>query len=374
MPNIYKRKSDNYYYVRMPLGKNTCGKYEYETLYAKKKSDLEEKIKEYQKNKGINGERLEKISFSLSQWIRKRLFEAVLPTVTPSTFQGYISLYETHIKDSDIGKMPLKDIKPIHLNSFLNTLKSKGKYTYGEALAASSIKKIKFLLSNSFESAIHNNLIIYNPMTSPDIKTPLNVKKAKERKALTLEQQKAYLLACESQKYGLLYILALSTGLRMGEIIGLKWKYVDFQNKTLQVVETIKYSTVYNSDGSKHKEHVVKAPKSDKSKRFVPLPNFLITRLKELKLQSTSKYVFATSGNTPLNQGNINRGHTAICTRAGMEPIPFHCLRHTYATRLLEAGENFKTLQELLGHADITTTMNIYAHVQEDTKKVLHLN
>lgn len=67
----------------------------------------------------------------------------------------------------------------------------------------------------------------------------------------------------------------------------------------IHVIETIKYSTVYNSDASKHKEHVVKASKSDKGKRYAPLSNFLITRSKELKLQATSKYVFATSNNTP---------------------------------------------------------------------------
>lgn len=369
MPNIYKRKDNEYYYVRIPIGKDDNGKYQYETLYDKKRSVLEEKIKDYEKNKGVNGQRLDKTPFTLSEWVHKRLFDSVLDQVSPSTFQGYMSLYETHIKGSDLGNMKIKEIKPMHLNSFLNNIKSKGKHTKGQPLAASSVKKLRFLLNNCFKSAYYNNIISYNPMESTEVKLPKNTKKAKTRSALTVEQQKVYIKACDSQTYGLLYILALSTGLRMGEIIGLKWKYVDFDTNNINVVETIKYSDVYDSKGNKHKEHVVKAPKSESGNRTVPLPNFLVTKLKELKLKSTNDYVFATSTGRPLNQGNINRGHIAICKRAEIDHIPFHSLRHTYATNLLKAGENFKTLQVLLGHADISTTMNIYAHVLEDTKK-----
>lgn len=369
MPNIYKRKDNELYYVRIPIGKDDNGKHQYETLYDKKRSVLEEKIKEYEKNKGINGQRLDKTPFTLSEWINKRLFNSVLDQVSPSTFQGYVSLYETHIKGSDLGNMKIKEIKPMHLNAFLNDLKSKGKYTKGEPLATSSVKKLRFLLNNCFKSAYYNNIVSYNPMESPEIKLPKNTKKAQPRTALTIDQQKAYIKACEVQTYGLLYILALSTGLRMGEIIGLKWKYVDFDTNTINVVEIIKYSRVYDKTGDKHNEHVTKSPKSEAGSRSVPMPKFLVTKLKELKLQSTGDYVFSTSKGTPLNQGNINRGHTAICERAEINHIPFHSLRHTYATNLLKTGENFKTLQVLLGHADISTTMNIYAHVLEDTKK-----
>lgn len=95
----------------------------------------------------------------------------------------------------------------------------------------------------------------------------------------------------------------------------------------------------------------------------------LLAKFKELKLQSTSEYVFAASSGKLLNQWNINRGHNAIYFNAKIEYVPFHALRHTYATRLLEIGENLKTLQGLFGHADITTTMNKYPHVLDKTKQ-----
>lgn len=101
--------------------------------------------------------------------------------------------------------------------------------------------------------------------------------------------------------------------------------------------------------------------------RTIPIPKIILLPLKELKLKSCSQYVFSTKNGTHLNQGNINRGHKAICKKAGLNPVPFHALRHTYATRMLEAGENFKTLQTLLGHAQLSTTMDIYTHILSET-------
>lgn len=366
MPNIHKRK-DGYYYVRIPIGKDEDGKHRYDIIFDKKKTVLEEKLKDYEKNKGINGERLDKTPFTLSEWTYRHLFNSVHSNVSASTFNGYMSLYETHIKDSDIGNMKIKDIKPMDLQNFLNNLKSKGKHTEGEQLATSSVRKLKFLLSNTFKSAMINNVVAHNPMDY--IKLPKNTKKEKTRTALTVKEQAAYIKACDSERYGFLYILALFTGMRMGELIGLKRECIDLKRKIITIAETIKYTTVYDSEGNSHNEHVKKAPKSEKGKREIPIPKSLLIKFKELQLQSAGYYVFSTSNGTPLNQGNINRGHTAICERAGINHIPFHSLRHTYATRLLEAGENFKTLQDLLGHADIGTTMNIYAHVLEKTKK-----
>ena len=365
MPNIYKRKSDNNYYVRIPLGKDMNGKYQYDTLYAKKKSVLEEKIKEYEKNKGINGRRLDKIPFTLSEWTYKYLFNSIHANVSPVTFNGYMSIYNTHIKDSELGKMELKNIQPMHLEKYLSRLKSQGKHSKNEQLSADSVKKIMFLLKTSFQAAVKNNLLVYNPMS--EVKPPKNTKEAKPRRALSISEQTAYIRCCDLVAYGFLYKLALFTGMRQSELMGLKWEYVDFTNNIIKINEILKYTTVYDENGKKHNTYVTKSPKSKKGYRDVPIPKSLLPMFKQLKLQSTSDYVFSTSTGNHLNQGNINRGHKTICKLANIELVPFHCLRHTYATRLLEAGENYKTLQKLLGHADIQTTLNIYTHVSSET-------
>jgi integrase len=107
----------------------------------------------------------------------------------------------------------------------------------------------------------------------------------------------------------------------------------------------------------------------NKEKRTVPIPAFLIKEFKQHRLRTKGDYVFCTSIGTTLSADNIRKYHHKICEKAKVKSISFHALRHTYATRLLENGENFKTIQELLGHADIKTTLNIYTHVLEDTKK-----
>lgn len=366
MPNIHKRK-DGYYYVRLPLGKDDNGKHQYDVIYDKKKSDLEEKMKDYEKNKGINGRALEKAPLTLTQWTYRHLFTTVLGSVAPSTFHGYVGLYESHIKTSKLGDRDIKDIKPIDLQEFFNNgVVSHGKYSTNNPLAYSSLKKLRFLVNSVFKSAMINNIISFNPMQHVEISK--NKQDGIERPALTIAEQKAYIKALDGEVYGFLYIVALFTGMRLGELIGLKWDYVDLKRNRIAVVETIKRSRVYKADGNYKKESVTKSPKSAKSKREIPINKSLVPTFEDHKAKSTSNYVFSTSNNTPLSAENVAKYHKRICVKAQINPVPFHSLRHTYATRLVEVGENFKTLQELLGHSDISTTMNIYAHVLEESK------
>lgn len=365
MPNIHKRKTDNYYYVRIPIGKDANGKHRYQTLYSKKKSDLEEKIKDYEKSKGINGQRLDKVPFTLAKWTYHYLFSYSHPKVTPSSFQGYIGLYNIHIKDSNLGAMQLKDIHHQDIQTYFYSLKSKKKYNFGEPLSKSTLIKIRFLLNKVLNAAVLNNLLATNPMI--DIALPIDAKDAKPTLAFSLEEQRRYMTTANTSYYGLLYQVAICTGMRMGELIALKWENINFSTNEIYVIESIKYTTVYDASGNSKKEYVTKSPKSKMGTRTIPIPKLILLPLKELKLKSCSQYVFSTKNGTHLNQGNINRGHKAICKKAGLVPVPFHALRHTYATRMLEAGENFKTLQTLLGHAQLSTTMDIYTHVLPET-------
>lgn len=357
------------------------------SFYGNTKKEVEKKIREYEEDLNKYGTELKKCTINLKEWVNTHLFTNVLNNVEASTFERYKGLYDNYIKKCNVADMLLPDIRQIHLQEYFNTLSS---------LSLPSMKKLKTLLNGAFEAAIDNHLIRINPIKK--IKLPTSDVEEKDIRVFTIEEQKRYMIALKSELYGLLYYLTLFTGLRLGEIAALKWGHVDFNQGVLSVEQTIKQSKVYNKDGTYKKKLVTKDPKTKKSIRVIPIPTKLLDELNILKSNSKSDYIFSSSNGTPLSANNIRKYHIRICTRAKIgnpthttyhrtykhidgtfhkkdiikteyNDVNFHALRHTYATRLLEVGENIKTISELLGHKDIKTTLNIYAHVLEDTKK-----
>ena len=359
MATIYQRE-----YTRKDgtTDKRWCGEVNYnytkKSFTGKTKKEIEKKIRDYEIELSMYGSTLEKKPITLSEWLHTHLFTNMLPSVAASTFERYKGIYDNYILNSNLGNMQLKNIKQIHLQEYFNSLTT---------LSAASMKKTQFLLNGAFKSAISNNLIRVNPLT--DFKMPTSQKKEKVIEVFTLEEQKAYINALADEKYGFLFYLTLNTGMRLGEVIGLKWDCINFDKNTITIAETINRSKVFAQDGSYENKIITKSPKTNKGKREIPIPTFLLSTLKTLKLRSTTEYVFATRSNLPLRAEYVRKCHLRICKKANIKEISFHALRHTYATRLIEAGENIKTVQELLGHADITTTMNVYTHVLDETKK-----
>ncbi|MBE6021594.1 MAG: site-specific integrase [Cellulosilyticum sp.] len=359
MATIYQRE-----YTRKDgtTYKRWCGEVNYnykkKSFTGKTKKEVEKKIRDYETELNMYGSTLEKKSITLTEWMHTHLFTNMLPTISASTFERYKGIYDNYIATSSLGNMQLKNIKQIHLQEYFNGLTT---------LSAASMKKTQFLLNGAFKSAISNNLIRVNPLT--DFKLPTSQKEEKIIEVFTLEEQKAYIEALADEMHGFLFYLTLNTGMRLGEVIGLKWEYINLEKNTITIAESINRSKVYAQDGSFESKMITKSPKTQKGKREIPIPTFLLPKLKALKLRSTTEYVFVTRSQRPLRPEYIRKCHIRICKKANIKEISFHALRHTYATRLIEAGENIKTVQELLGHADVTTTMNVYTHVLDETKK-----
>lgn len=348
------------------------------SFYGKKRKDVAAKIKDYFTDIKMYGCELSKDVYTVSEWTYKHLFTNKLPQLSPATFELYMNSYNNYISTSKLGGMFVGDVKQIHVQEFLNTHTD---------LSYSSIKKFYLVLLSAFDSACTNNLIRLNPVKGAII--PNKNKAQKKIQALTKMEQSQYIKATEGEPYQLFFLTALFTGLRQGELIALKWEHVHLHTGTIHVQEIIRRNYVYSLDGSSEKKTITKSPKTKTSIREVPIPDFLLELLKQHKPTGTkkeinSRYVFETSTQTCLIASNIRKYHKRICIRAKINPkeiikgdsheieyqgVSFHALRHTFATRSLEVGENIKTLQVLLGHADIETTLNIYTHVLDDTKK-----
>ena len=358
------------------------------TVYGKTEKECKAKIKALTIETELYGEELIKSRMCVADWTHTHLFTNVLPSVSSSTFDRYKGIYDNYIQGSSLGGMEIKAVKQIHVQEYFNKLTH---------LSKATLNKIKSLLNGVFKSAVKNNLARINPLD--DFKPPSSQKEEKHIKVFTIQEQKAYVQALNYEKYGMLFYLTLYTGLRLGEVTALKWKHIN--ENVIKVEESIKRSKVYDSKGEYEVKKVTKTPKTKNSIREIPIPLFLIRELNKYKLKSKHKknedYVFCTDSGKPLSDSNVRKYHIRICTRAKIgspteveyhrnykrangtiekvaiikqeyQDVNFHALRHTYATRLLESGENAKTVQELLGHSDIGTTLNIYTHVLHETK------
>ena len=199
----------------------------------------------------------------------------------------------------------------------------------------------------------------------------------KDIQVFSQTDQQRFIEAIKGHKLEMLFLIALSTGLRLGELLGLKWSDIDFNTGMLTVNRTL--SRVKNQDSGKY-EVIEQIPKTKNSNRVIPIPSNILTKLKDhKKIQSKQRlfvgeayinnnYVFTDDIGNPIDDKRPGRNLKSTLTKLNIEPIKFHALRHTYATRLFEANVPPKTVQVLMGHYDISITMDIYTHVMEDAK------
>lgn len=338
------------------------------------------KDKRYSARVSIDGKRYEKIFNTITEarkWIAEPIIgvEYDLQDITvgecfakfvalregivcSTTINNYEWLYKKHIKEN-VENMLVRKVKDIDLQNVLNDAIAKGK-TVG------TVDKIKQLLNLIFKFAKKNKIIDYNP--AYDLEIP--PKKTKDTIFLTVDEQKKFVKRLHKQKYRLIYLLILETGLRIGEATGLKWEDIDFNEKCLYVKRNI----VLNK---KTKELEVHEGKTQKAIRRIPLTIKAIDILLEQKKNMPNiinknwvGYIFIFRDGNIAKSANVYATLKSIVKTMGMNEISVHSLRHTFATRCIEAGMRPKTLQKILGHASITTTMNLYVHVSsEETVK-----
>lgn len=350
-------RTDGRIQARVNVGRDEKGKIKYKYFYGKTQKEAKEKADKYKSEIITYGKAIEKTDTTLSEWTYKHLFNNVLSTVAGSTFERTISIYNNYLKDTDLGNMNIQDVEPINIQGYLNSHIS---------LSKSSLKKIYNLLNGSFKAAVSNGLIRINPIAS--VKLPNSELKTKEVEILTLEEQKAYMNELERHSNGVVFLTALYTGMRIGELLALRWENVDLKNKTIKVCESSKRVKIYNNKGIGETQTVTKTPKTDKGNRIIPISDSLVSILDNITSEKEGLVFRSRTGNQ-LQHSMVWDTHCRICKNANIRHVGIHALRHTFASRCIEKGVDIKTVSDLLGHADVTTTLNIYVHSNDDTKR-----
>ena len=304
-------------------------------------------------------------------------YNNLIVDLSPNTRRNYKERYEKNIQPT-IGKLCISDVKPMHCKMILNGMMN----TY----AGSTIRQAYIAMGTMFRAAVMNDVISKHPMDGVRYTKP--VRAANDHRVLTVEEQRKFLEAARHSHNYYQYAFILETGLRTGEIIGLTWDAIDWEQHTLTVNKTLEF---------RHNQQVWRAgpPKTQTSYRTIPLTARayeILTELREMrKTQKLSEnlaqvltYTDRRTGQTsslalcdlvfinfrtgmPAKNSSYDTHLYKLCESAGIPPFSMHTLRHTYATRAIESGMQPKVLQKLLGHASIQTTMDTYVHVTDDS-------
>lgn len=281
-------------------------------------------------------------------------------TVRPNTVRNYRERYHRNISKV-IGKMLLIDVKPIHCQKIFSDMADEGYKT-------TTIYQTRIALYNMLDFAKENDVIINNPCKK-SVKSDMG-QPSDKKEALTIDVQRKFLEAARDQSYENQYRFVLQTGLRTGELVGLKWDDIDFKNKTLTISRTMEYRY-------KVGEWRIGPPKSGSGYRTVPLTDEAIRILKAQKEKNSkikvipmewADQVFLCRKGELVKNSTYDTALFKICDKVGIKRFSMHVLRHTFATRCIEAGMMPKTLQKILGHSNIGITMNLYVHITEDEK------
>lgn len=322
----------------------------------------------YENEKEINIKKDIRLDKWYQEWMNIYKYDAI----RENTKRQYNQIYMKHISPT-LGKFLLSSITQLQIKKLLKDLDKQG-YGY------ETRNKVRILLVDIFNKAMINEYVRRNPAKGITIKRNDKV----ERRVLSQEEQAIFFDCCKGTFYDNLFVVAVTTGMRIGEIAALRWKDIDWDKKVIHVTRTLIYQKFI---GDEKKEFHFDDPKTKTSTRDIPIcrqceialkKQFLQKRVVSAKMPITKDIdkqfldlLFTTKFNTPLNSQIVSDAITKIVNEINltrdcleeMETFSAHCFRHTFATRCFEAGIQPKTVQIYLGHASLQMTMDLYTSV-----------
>ncbi len=355
---IYQRESDGLWVGSVDLG-YVNGKRKRKTIYGKTRREVAEKLKvvlrEQQQGLPVAIERQ-----TVAQFLDRWLADDVKPTKAPKTYASYAETVRVHLNPT-LGRVPLAKLSPQDVQMLLSSKTAAG-------LSPTTVRYIRTILRIALGRAEKWGMVARNVAAVVD---PPRVVRT-EVHPLTVEEARVFLAAVEGDRLETLYRLTISLGLRMGEVLGLAWDDVDLGSGTVRVRRALQ-----RVDG----RLILKEPKTERSRRTLTLPATLAASLRAHRVRQAEErlklgphwvdigLVFTTPLGTPLEPSNVLKRFKVHLAGAGLPKQRFHDLRHCAASLLIAQLVPIEVVRSILGHAHISTTLDIYAHILPDAHR-----
>jgi integrase len=362
------RKRGKHWLVAIELGRDPVTgrrRRAYVTASSRREAEQEESRRRAEAATGLD---LEPNRLTLSEYL-ERWLAAVRPNVAPSTYRYYRALLNKQVVPY-IGGIPLAKLRPLHVQGLYARLHEAGRVDSSGGLSGRTVLHVHRVLSEALGQAVRWQMIARNVCDAAEAPQASR----RELRVLSPEETRRLLelAAADGNTWGDAVILAVHSGLRRGELLGLKWGDVDLEGGSLTVRRSLQYLP---GEGLTLRE-----PKTARGSRTIPLGSTAVQclrrlrhRQKENQLLAGPAYrrvehprdglVLATSIGTAIDPNNLRRGFRRLLAKAGIDGLRFHDLRHTHASLLLARGVHPKIVSERLGHASVGITLDVYSHV-----------
>jgi len=345
--SIYQRAGSTWC-ATINVGYDASGRRKRRTIFGQSKQDVQDKLRKAANDvahqRDIEPQRI-KLGEYLDRWLR----DAARPRVRETTFANYDRVVKNHIKPH-LGGVALAKLTAFQIHGLYSCLEQAGK-------SAETIRLVHAVLHRAFRQAVRWRLIPFN--MAADVDRP----KAKKSHItpLTADQVNILFRAARGDRLEALYVLAVTSGMRLGELLGLQWSDVDLKGRAIMVQHSLQ-----ELKGT----FKLAEPKTAKGRRRIELPDMAVSALirhrKGLLKEGLAggSWVFPNLSGGPWRRSHLHfQQYKPLLKRAGLPAIRFHDLRHTSATLLLSQGVHPKVVQERLGHSQVSVTLDTYSHV-----------
>ena len=357
-----RKRSDGRWEARIIIGHKNDGSPMYKSAFAKtQKSALKQLHQLLDLYRDVD--LTEECRMTLGEWMDKWMDEYMIFTIKENTIKGYRSQIDHQIKPF-IGHKQLASLTTADIQKFYNKIKKEGRVhphpIHGHVLSDSMVRKIHMMLHEAMEVAVRERYIVRNPTDN----TTIPKKTTTEKQVLNDSQLNRFLEAIQGEPYWHdFFYVEVMTGLRRGEICGIKWSDIDFNEGTLCIKRSV--STKEGGGVS------IGETKTDAGARTIIMPPSVATLLWKKRSDAINEWVFPhyTNPSDPLHPSSAYKKLKTLLKRLELPLLRFHDLRHTFATQATDGGVDPKTLAGILGHTDASFTLDTYTHVTSDMQR-----